>query len=193
MPLPSLPLIIDPFSSVLVFLRQGRVHDGHMVLLVPPAQSFCGHQRAMVPAPEQLLCWCGRCSSSQYSKQSHLKGLGNCSGVLGRACQAEGLERKHHAGGIGSEYQSLEIMQGTAPWWLKAPRSLEPIFKVGAQPGCCAIAEALRGSIKKSLLIMVVNQPEFRLLRQHTVQGSMRRWTCAVVPGGWELLGGCSG
>lgn len=41
---------------------------------------------------------------------------------------------------------------------------------------------------------MDVNQPEFRLLRQHVVQGSTRRWTCAVVPGGWELLvGGAQG
>lgn len=43
-------------------------------------------------------------------------------------------------------------MQGTAPWWLKAPRSLEPTFKAGAQPGCCAIAEALHGSIKKIII-----------------------------------------
>lgn len=41
MALPRLPLIIDPFSFVLVFLRQGRVQEGHMLVLTHLAQSFC--------------------------------------------------------------------------------------------------------------------------------------------------------
>lgn len=63
-----------------------------------------------------------------------------------------GPERKHHADGVGSKYQSLEIMQRVAPWWLKAPRIHEPTFKAGAQPECCASAEALHGSIKKIII-----------------------------------------
>lgn len=41
MALPRLPLIIDPFSCVLVFPWQGRVRDGHVLVLAHLAQSFC--------------------------------------------------------------------------------------------------------------------------------------------------------
>lgn len=133
--------------------------------------------RAMVPAPP----WCGRCSSSQSSKQRHLKGLGN--GLVIRACQVEGLERKCCVGSIGSRYQSLEIISRFVPWWLKAPRSPEPTFKAGAQSGCRVITKRLPGSAKiiindscKSAQVQVAEAAHGRMLHMEVDVSCGSQW-----------------
>lgn len=166
MPLPSLPLVIVPFSSVLVFPRQGTG------LLQP--KPLVGITWAVVPAPEWLLC--GESLSSQHSEQSHLKGLGIT------LCSWQG-HAKQQAWGAST------ILVKYSPWWPKTLRSLEPPFKAGAQPGLCHCQITEWQHNKPS--VPAVNQPGFRLLRQHLVWGSMRRWMFAVGPGGWELLEGC--
>lgn len=147
MPLPPLPLIIDTFSFVLVFLRQGTgwphgtysssgsillwASGGHWSQFVSGCCVSVGEDK--VPNTQSRVIWKGW-EIALDSWQWHAK--------------QQGWRESAYAGGIGSKYQSLEITQGAAPWWLKAPRSLEPTFKAGAQPRCCAIAEALHGSMK---------------------------------------------
>lgn len=114
MPLPSLPLVIDPFSSVLVFPRQDTG------LLQP--KPLEGIAWAVVPAPEWLLC--GKSLSSQHSKQSHLKGLGIA------LCPWRGHAKQQ-------AWAASTILGNYSPWCPKTLRSLEPPFKAGAQPGLC--------------------------------------------------------
>lgn len=40
----------------------------------------------------------------------------------------------------------------------------------------------------KVIMSSSCESPHLRLLWQHVVQGSMRKWTCAVVPSGWEII-----
>lgn len=158
MPLPSLPLVIDPFSSVLVFPRQDTG------LLQP--KPLGGITRAVVPAPEWLLC--GKSLSSQHSKQSHLKGLGIA------LCSWQGHAKQQ-------AWTASTILGNYSPWWPKSLRSLEPPFKAGAQPGLCHCQITVWQQNKPS--VTAVNQPGFRLLRQHLVWGSLRRFD--VCCGSW--------
>lgn len=139
--------------------------------------------RAMVPAPPWSLHWRGRCSSSQISKQRHLKGLGNGTGLPVMACRIEGLERKCYVGSIGSRYQSLEIISGFVPWWLKAPRSPEPTFKAGAQSGCHVITKTLPGSAKiivndscKSVQVQVAEEAHGTRLHEEVDMSCGSQW-----------------
>lgn len=191
MPLPSLPLIIDPFSFVLVFLRQGT-----------------GWPRGTCSTSSPILLW----ASAGHRSQP----LSGCC-VTVEDAQVPNTQSRAIWKGWDIALGSCKGMPSSrAGEKAPCPWCREQVSALGNNArDCSVVAESTKKSWahlqgwcsarmlchcwsntwqhEKSSLIMVVNQPEFRLLRQHVVQISVRRWTCAVVPGGWELLGGCSG
>lgn len=187
--LPFLPSTIDPFSFVLVLLWQSSVQDGHVLFLAHLVQSFFLRVgRPMVPAPQQSLLSCGRCSSSQSSKQSHLERLR--SGLLIWACHIASKKAlcwwcREKVALLGSYVtNNSAVTERTKKAWT---------YLWGWCPA--SILCHLQGAahIVKIIMSSSCKSPHLRLLWQHVVWGSMRKWTCAVVPSGWEIVGDAQG
>lgn len=93
MPLPSLPLVIDPFSSVLVFAREGTgwLHG----TCISSSPNFLWASAGLW---SQLLSGCCVEDAQVPNTQSRvIRKDWEMSVFLARACQAAGLGSKHHA------------------------------------------------------------------------------------------------
>lgn len=156
MPLPSLPLVIGPFSSVLVFPRQDTG------LLQP--KPLVGITRAVA----QLLSGC--CVENPWVPNTQSRVIWKDWELLCVPGKSMPSSRP------GQQAPSLEvILHGGQKHW----EVLSPPSRLVLSQGC-AIAKSLSGNKPSTT---AVNQPGFRLLRQHLVWGSMRRFD--VCCGSW--------